>query len=303
MRAVLHRPRFRPLRVFFASDSRRLSWGCQRFPPSTSRFARPLPALHHPKMAAATNRSVERLRPEVATLQTRSVLAVPPGSDGFLRASSCRFVAPCSRPWGSPSFWPHLLSFRCRSILTRGPGLLTQSRPFSSVHTLRSVPPAGSRIVSPRPVPSRRCFCSCSVSLATAQARPQGLAPPEGPLHFTPLPVFGARCSHGLSPQDSSRFRSRITAGRFFRARYPLGEQALRASSFHSLPTRRMLARRPAPVVWRSEFIERMRGRDPVLRPAARRTLSWRPPACRLSPMRIGLRRNATAHPKMSREP
>jgi hypothetical protein len=42
------------------------------------------------------------LRPELATARTRSALAVPPGFGGFLRASLCRFVAPCSRPWGSP---------------------------------------------------------------------------------------------------------------------------------------------------------------------------------------------------------
>jgi len=158
-------------------------------PPPTCRFARPLQALHHPKMAAATNHSVGRSRPEVATLQTRSVLAVPPGYDGFLRASGCRFVSPCSRPWDPPSFRSHLLSPQRRSIVTRGAGLLTQPRPFSSVHTLRSVSPAGSRVVSPRPVPSRRCFAGCSVSRSTTQARPQGLTPPEGPLHLTPLPV------------------------------------------------------------------------------------------------------------------
>ena len=45
------------------------------------------------------------LRPGLATSRTRSVLVVPPDFDGLLRTSSCRSVAPCSRPWGSPSFW------------------------------------------------------------------------------------------------------------------------------------------------------------------------------------------------------
>jgi hypothetical protein len=44
------------------------------------------------------------LRPGVATLRTRSVRVVPPDFDGLLRWTSCRFVAPCSRPWGSPRF-------------------------------------------------------------------------------------------------------------------------------------------------------------------------------------------------------
>lgn len=44
------------------------------------------------------------LRPEPATAQVRSVPAVPPGSDGFLRIRPRGFVAPRSRPWGLPSF-------------------------------------------------------------------------------------------------------------------------------------------------------------------------------------------------------
>ena len=39
-----------------------------------------------------------------AKTRARSVLAFPPGFDGLLRASACRFVAPCCRPWGSPCF-------------------------------------------------------------------------------------------------------------------------------------------------------------------------------------------------------
>lgn len=36
--------------------------------------------------------------------RARSALTVPPGFGGLLRASPCRFVAPCSRPWGSLRF-------------------------------------------------------------------------------------------------------------------------------------------------------------------------------------------------------
>jgi len=55
------------------------------------------------------SRCVAALRPELARAQTRSALAVPPGFSGFLRASLCRFVAPCSRPWGSPGCGHHSL--------------------------------------------------------------------------------------------------------------------------------------------------------------------------------------------------
>jgi hypothetical protein len=53
------------------------------------------------------------LRPGGATLRACSALAVPPGSDGFLRSdwirrpsrlAARRFVAPCSQPWGPLRF-------------------------------------------------------------------------------------------------------------------------------------------------------------------------------------------------------
>jgi len=44
------------------------------------------------------------LRPEAATPRTRSALVVPPDFGGLLHPTACRFVAPCSRPWGSPCF-------------------------------------------------------------------------------------------------------------------------------------------------------------------------------------------------------
>lgn len=71
-----------------------------------------------------------RLRPEAATLRTRSALAVPPGFDGLLRPTSRRFFAPCNRPWGSPRFkagivhWTHHSRFQERSG-SDGPSLGT----------------------------------------------------------------------------------------------------------------------------------------------------------------------------------
>jgi hypothetical protein len=44
------------------------------------------------------------LRPEAATLRTRSALVVPPDYGGLLHSVPCRSVAPCSQSWGSPRF-------------------------------------------------------------------------------------------------------------------------------------------------------------------------------------------------------
>jgi len=75
-----------------------LSWGCPKIaPPSTSA----LRVHSRPTLLASES---PRHRPGAATSQTRSVLAVPPGFDGLLRAMPCRSVAPCSQPWGSPRF-------------------------------------------------------------------------------------------------------------------------------------------------------------------------------------------------------
>jgi hypothetical protein len=63
-------------------------------PSADTNAVRPLPG--GPKPA---------LRLEDANLRARSVLAVPPDSDGLLRSAPCRSIAPYNRPWGSPCFW------------------------------------------------------------------------------------------------------------------------------------------------------------------------------------------------------
>jgi hypothetical protein len=74
-----------------------LSWGFPKFaPPPTS------PSRVHSRADLLWGRPALRLGP--TRHRTRSALAVPPGSDGLLRATTCRFVAPCSRSWGSPHF-------------------------------------------------------------------------------------------------------------------------------------------------------------------------------------------------------
>jgi hypothetical protein len=79
------------------ASSGRLSWGCPRIaPPSTQ------PARVHSRSDSGEGAPDTRPRPAMAW--TRSALAVPPGFDGLLRASTRRLVASCSRPWGSPRF-------------------------------------------------------------------------------------------------------------------------------------------------------------------------------------------------------
>jgi hypothetical protein len=63
-----------------------------------------LPARNRPRRALRLTGRGSDLRPGDATFRTRSALVVPPDFGGFLRWERCRFVAPCSRPWGSPRF-------------------------------------------------------------------------------------------------------------------------------------------------------------------------------------------------------
>jgi hypothetical protein len=70
------------------------------------------PPLRRHGASESTSGCPERL---VATPRACSVLAVPPGFDGFLLAGLCGFVAPRNRPWGSPGFQPRA-DIRCRNI-------------------------------------------------------------------------------------------------------------------------------------------------------------------------------------------
>jgi hypothetical protein len=66
--------------------------------------------------------------PEVRDCHSRtcSALVVPPDLGGFLRAQLCGFVAPRSRPWGSPGFTPSAGDCR-RPTLLRAPSPLRSS--------------------------------------------------------------------------------------------------------------------------------------------------------------------------------
>jgi hypothetical protein len=86
---------------FLTRSTRRSLWvgwdsshGVQRYRPSADKnVVRPLPGGSKPAF-----------RHGGANLYARSVLAVPPDSDGLLRSTLCRSIAPCNRPWGSPCF-------------------------------------------------------------------------------------------------------------------------------------------------------------------------------------------------------
>jgi hypothetical protein len=88
-----------------------LSWGFPKSaPPPTC------PSRVHSRVDPLGRRPALRL--ETARSRARSALAVPPGFDGLLRATTCRLVASCSRSWGSPHFkaradlFPRLASAR-----------------------------------------------------------------------------------------------------------------------------------------------------------------------------------------------
>jgi hypothetical protein len=84
-----------------------------------------------------------------ANLQTRSALVVSLDSDGLLRSTPCRFVAPCNRPWGSPRFR------RAPFPLSEDSGLGVCLPRCASPY--EAFPSATARCASPRPMPSRRC--------------------------------------------------------------------------------------------------------------------------------------------------
>lgn len=110
-------------------------------------------------------------------------------------STACGFVAPRSRPWGSPRFRLPVPPFGFTRPEGRGPEGPMESSPVAK--TLRSVSLPGSRrpnrhrassfrirLRSPVGVPSRRSlFARSRVATARcAQSRPQGFVPPRSPL-------------------------------------------------------------------------------------------------------------------------
>jgi hypothetical protein len=129
-------------------------------------LARPLPGT---RVAPSSHRADGTTRPAPC-----SVLVVLHHLDGFLRAKDRGLVASRCRSWGSPRF-----SKPSPSILSTDPKAIRKDRgeeglvPAARISTLRRVPPARSRTVSPRPVPPCRWM------------------PPGG--RRSPLPIAGRR--------------------------------------------------------------------------------------------------------------
>jgi len=114
------------------------------------------------------------LRSCAAKRRTPSVSAVPPGYDGLLRKLPCKFVSPCSQPWGSSCFVCGLPP----AVLPR-PSVLREL-PELAPHTLQSFPLADSCAASPRPI----CLLTVGFSRCFQLAFPQsqGVAPSSSPL-------------------------------------------------------------------------------------------------------------------------
>ena len=113
------------------------------------------------------------LRSNTAKCSTPSAFAVPPGSDGLLRMRPCRFIAPCTRPWGSSGFASSLVVYRVSTIQdSSGCSSRSHSHP-SKLFPCRQ-PLRVTALLFPPVVAVPNCF-------QLEPARPQGFAPSPSP--------------------------------------------------------------------------------------------------------------------------
>jgi len=189
--------------------------------------------LRRHKHCASTPAGRNQLRREGATLPTRSVLAVPPGYDGLLRAAPCEFVAPRSRPWGSPSF-----RSRRRSAWGRPRGRYTL-RSFSLSSSLvasPTVPPRGCAVhresCPPAVVPGSRAACVLPRGWFVGQALDlRALLRRRVRCERSVLPPLVARCSHGLIGLIRFGDRGRWPGSKLPGARRPRAKSAVTGRS------------------------------------------------------------------------
>jgi len=196
-----------------------LSWGSSIRPSADIAVLRPLPS-----------EPSSRLRPETATFRARSVLAVPPGFNGLLRRGTVRrphprqrrgFVAPRSRPWGSPRFQllynPSAARDPRRSLFEAFPDGEYPSKPFPLRQPDHASPPLplSKEWRSPNGVPFRRW----APSPPLCHHRFRGMPSTVGRCSAgrvrrgtAVLPLRSARCSHGLwiahVPMPAAFFRT-----------------------------------------------------------------------------------------------
>jgi hypothetical protein len=142
-----------------------LMWISKEHPSTDINYLRPVPVFL-PRESD--------LRFCAAKRRTPSVCAVPPGFDGLLRKLPCKFISPCSQPWGSSCFVCGLPS----AVLPR-PLVLRELLELAP-HTLQSFPLADSSVASPRPI----CLLTVGFSRCFQLAFPQsqGFTPSSSPL-------------------------------------------------------------------------------------------------------------------------
>jgi hypothetical protein len=209
-----------------------LSWGSSIAPPSTQPSLRRHPPGPSP-----------RLRIGTTTSRSCSALAVPPGFSGFLRSEQirrparstvCRFVAPRSRPWGSPRFGlPGSASQPSRRPEDRWTRRSMESRPLwrGPFEAFPSSAAVDHAVTAPRPFGRGRVHrLACPLAVRTAPAcvspRRAVLLSTSGPSSTEESVAFvrrcrraTARCSLGLwidsFPTLPRASRRPALAGRF----------------------------------------------------------------------------------------
>lgn len=167
----------------------------------------PLPALSLRPLPSGPS---PRLRPGTATFRTRSVLAVPPGSNGFLRRGPVRRPDP-GQPAGllhpaaglgvhhvsdslvglSAPRDPKVVDPKVRRIILCGGYPSKLSPPRQPDHAVTAPHPFGCarvhRLACPPAVPSRARLRVATLRCSTS--RPQGLVPPRSPLRLHDVAV------------------------------------------------------------------------------------------------------------------
>ena len=187
-----------------------LSWGCPKIAPPSFRAEE--------SASRATRCRADLRRAAAAPLAHRPRGFSPPRR--LPPPRPCRFVAPCSRSWGSPCFTPSRNGDSHSAFLpfeAFPPPTATRRGSCPCPVGDRQGPPLLTRLhrppcplaLPPRATSKRFPTCSATVSRGhDAEPGPQGLAPSSGPLRRPPLPAACARCSPGL---DQSREQARET--------------------------------------------------------------------------------------------
>jgi hypothetical protein len=169
------------------------------------------------------------LRSRTATFQTRSVLAVPPGSDGLLRSETRSEdlaswqLAGLLHPAADRGVRPVSDFLGSEDLPVHHPGGARLQKPSSQARTLRSVLLPGSSLPSPRSpaFTGKRCPLAVGPNRtcrhAQSEPRPRGLAPPRSPF-LEPRRFRHVRVDAPMGFGSTRSCLPRISRGR---VRYP----------------------------------------------------------------------------------